>query len=472
MGRANTGFADAQFVLFLQCLSRDITVFVHIAGKIYIRNRQEGRGINQMNGIEVVGLLLLLLALSVPLSVSMGIAGITYIVIAGIPLSVIAHRMGNAVNSFPLLAVPVFIFAGGLMNTSGITTRIFDFAKLLIGPIRGGLAQVNVIASLIFSGISGAALADIGGLGQIEIKAMEEQGYKSELAAGITAASATIGPIFPPSIPLIIYGTVAEVSGVKLLIAGVVPGLLITFLLMLQIGYFARKYNFPTGSRAFKVKEVFHAFRNALPALLAPVILIGGLLSGFFSPTEVAAVTVFYGLILGKFIYKELTWQQLAEVGRQSIRQTANIMFIISSAAIFAFALTVEQVPVQMTDMLLGISKNPVVLLLIVNVLLLVVGMIMETIAAILVLTPLLVPALSQAGVDPIHLGIVMVLNLMIGLLTPPVGMSLYMVSIVSETPVEKVIRAILPYFLPLILSLIIVTLLPMISTWLPGLLY
>jgi tripartite ATP-independent transporter DctM subunit len=241
---------------------------------------------------------------------------------------------------------------------------------------------------------------------------------------------------------------------------------------MLQIGYFARKYNFPAESRSFEIKEVLLAFRSALPALLSPVILIGGLLSGFFSPTEVAAVTVVYGLILGKFVYRELTWRQLVEVGRQSIRQTANIMFIISSAAIFAFALTVEQVHVQMTGMLLSISKDPVVLLLIVNVLLLVVGMIMETIAAILVLTPLLVPALSQAGVDPIHLGIVMVLNLMIGLLTPPVGMSLYMVSIVSETPVEKVIRSILPYLLPLIISLIIVTLVPMISTWLPGLLF
>jgi len=425
-----------------------------------------------MNGIEIVGLLLLLLALSIPLSVSMGIAGITYIIIEGIPLSVVAQRMGNAVNSFPLLAVPVFIFAGCLMNTSGITTRIFDFAKLIIGPIRGGLAQVNVIASLIFSGISGAALADIGGLGQIEIKAMEEQGYKTEIAAAITAASATIGPIFPPSIPLIIYGSVAEVSGVKLLIAGVVPGLLITLLLMLQIGYFARRYNLPKEPRAFNIKEVLHAFRKALPALLSPVILVGGLLSGFFSPTEVAAVTAFYGLILGKLIYKELTWQQLIEVGRQSIRQTANIMFIISSAAIFAFALTVEQVHVQMTAMLLGISKNPIILLLVVNILLLAVGMIMETIAAILVLTPLLVPALSRAGVDPIHLGIVMVLNLMIGLLTPPVGMSLYMVSIVSETPVERIIRAILPYFLPLFLSLIIVTLVPMISTWLPGLIH
>ena len=426
-----------------------------------------------MNGIEVVGLLLLLLALSVPLSISMGIAGISYVVFAGIPISVVAQRMGNSVNSFPLLAVPVFIFAGCLLNTSGITTRIFEFAKLLMGSVRGGLAQVNVIASLIFSGISGAALADIGGLGQIEIKAMEEQGYKSEQAAAITAASATIGPIFPPSMPLIIYGSTAEVSGVKLLNAGVIPGLLNTMLLMMQIGYFSVKYNFPAGSAdGFDGTRLYRAFIRALPALLSPVILVGGLLSGLFSPTEVAAVTVFYGFILGKFIYRELSWTQLMDVGRQSVRQTANIMFIIASASIFAFALTVEQVHVQLTDLLLKISENPIVLLLIVNILLLAVGTIMETIAAILVLTPLLVPALCRVGVDPIHLGIVMVLNLMIGLLTPPVGMSLYMVSIVSETPVEKVIKALVPYFLPLVISLLAVTLIPTLSTWLPGLIY
>ena len=426
-----------------------------------------------MNGIEIIGLLLVLLALRVPLSISMGIAGISYIVFSGIPISVVAQRMGNAVNSFPLLAVPIFIFAGCLLNTSGITVRIFDFTKLMMGSIRGGLAQVNVVASLIFSGISGAALADIGGLGQIEIEAMKEQGYKPEEASAITAASATIGPIFPPSIPLIIYGSAAEVSTVKLLVAGIIPGILITMFLMAQIGYFSVKYNLPAGNAdGFDGTRVYRAFIRALPPLLAPVILIGGLLSGFFSPTEVASVTAFYGLILGLFVYRELSWAQLIDAGRQSVRQTANIMFIIASASVFAFALTVEQVHVQLTDLLLQISENPIILLLIVNVLLLAVGMIMETIAAILVLTPLLVPALSQAGVDPIHLGVVMVLNLMIGLLTPPVGMSLYMVSIVSDTPVEKVIKAIAPYFLPLVVSLLVITLLPALSTWLPGLMH
>lgn len=423
-----------------------------------------------MNGVEIVGLLLLLIVFSVPLSISMGISGLTYIIIQEIPLSVIAQRMGNAVNSFPLLAVPVFIFAGCLMNSAGITTRIFTFAKLLIGPVRGGLAQVNVLASLIFSGISGAALADIGGLGQIEIKAMEEQGYQPEVAASITAASATIGPIFPPSIPLIIYGAVAEVSAVKLLIAGIIPGILITAMLMMQIGYFSRKHNYPMGSSHFNLKKIMDAFLKALPALLSPIILVGGLLSGYFSPTEVAAVTVFYGLFLGVFVYRELTWSYLKDALQQSVRQTANIMFIISSAALFAFALTLEQVHVDISDSLLGISQNPVVLLLIVNLLLLIVGMIMETIAAILVLTPLLVPVLIGAGIDPIHLGIVMVLNLMIGLLTPPIGMSLYMVSIVAETPVEKVIKAVLPFIIPLLLSLLIVTLVPSLSTWMPKL--
>ncbi len=259
----------------------------------------------------------------------------------------------------------------------------------------------------------------------------------------------------------------------KLLIAGIIPGLLITLLLMMQIGYFSVKHNFPAeNAEAFYLKRLYRAFLRALPALLAPVILVGGMLSGYFSPTEVATVTVFYGLILGKFIYRELTWTQLIKVGRESIRQTANVMFIISSASIFAFALTVEQVHVQLATALLQISKNPIILLMIVNALLLVVGTIMETIAAILVLTPLLVPALSKVGVDPIHLGIVMVLNLMIGLLTPPVGMSLYMISIVSGSPLEKVIKAILPYFLPLFVSLLVVTLVPAISTWLPGLIY
>jgi tripartite ATP-independent transporter DctM subunit len=338
--------------------------------------------------------------------------------------------------------------------------------------VRGGLAYVNVLANLVMAGISGAALADIGALGNIQIKAMKEQGYKEEVAASITVAAATLGPIFPPSIPMIIYASVAEVSGIKLLIAGIVPALVITLCLCVQVWYFARKYNFPRETHIRPWREKLQTALVALPALATPVILVCGLLFGWFGPTELAAFTVFYSLLLGAVVYKELTWERLLVGARDTVRATATIMFIVSSAAIFAWALTVEQVPAQMSDLLLGFSKNPVVLLMLVNVILLIVGMFMESIAAIMVMTPLIVPPLYAAGVDPVHLGVVVVLNLMIGLLTPPVGMSLYMVSIISNVTFSRMARVIWPFLVPLLVSLLIVTLVPSISTWLPNLMF
>jgi tripartite ATP-independent transporter DctM subunit len=402
----------------------------------------------------------------------MGLSAVTYMVIAGIPLATIAHRMGNALNSFPLLAVVLFIFVGSLLNATGITYRLYEAAKLVVGRVRGGLAYVNVLANLVMAGISGAALADIGALGNIQIKAMKEQGYKEEVAASITAAAATLGPIFPPSIPMIIYASVAEVSGIKLLIAGIVPALVITLCLCVQVWYFARKYNFPCETHLRPWREKLQTALVALPALATPVILVCGLLFGWFGPTELAAFTVFYSLLLGAVVYKELTWERLLQGARETVRATATIMFIVSSAAIFAWALTVEQVPAQMSDLLLGFSKDPVVLLMLTNVILLIVGMFMESIAAIMVMTPLLVPPLYAAGVDPVHLGVVVVLNLMIGLLTPPVGMSLYMVSIISNVTFSRMARVIWPFLVPLLVSLLIVTLVPSISTWLPDLMF
>lgn len=414
---------------------------------------------------------LIFLALAIlgfPIAYSMGLASVFYLLTSNIPLSVLAHRLPNALNSFPLVAVPVFIFAGSLMNTSGITDRLFNTARLLVGRRKGGLAHVNILASLIFSGISGAALADIGGLGKIEIKAMTDQGYDPGEAAAITAASATIGPIFPPSIPLIIFATVAEVSGIKLLIAGVVPALLITILLMIVVTVIAHIKDYPSDTIRPDKKTAGKAIVNSLPALFAPLLLAGGLLSGWFSPTEVASVTVAYSLFLGIFIYREITLKNIIRMARETIRSTGQILIVVACASVFAWVLTVEQIPAQMADLLLGISRNPIVLLLLVNVLLLIIGMIMDTIAAILVITPIIYPAMMMVGVDPIHLGIVVVFNLMIGLLTPPVGMSLYMVSVVADQPVERVMKKILPYFIPLIIALLIVTLFPVISTSLP----
>ncbi len=422
-----------------------------------------------MNGLTITLLFLGFTVLGMPIAYGLGLSSVVYLLFTDIPLTVLAHRLPNALNSFPLVAVPVFIFAGSLMNTSGITDRLFNTARLMVGRKKGGLAHVNILASLIFSGISGAALADIGGLGKIEIKAMRDQGYDTADAAAITAASATIGPIFPPSIPLIIFATVAEVSGIKLLIAGVVPALIITALLMVVVTILSHVKNYPKDDLVTPRREALKQTLNALPALFAPVILAGGLLSGWFSPTEVASVTVAYSLILGIFIYRELTFRDFIEMALETIRSTAQILIVVACASVFAWILTVEQVPASLAKVLLGISDNPIVLLLLINVLLLFIGMIMDTIAAILVVTPIIYPALMAVGVDPIHMGIVVVFNLMIGLLTPPVGMSLYMVSVVSGQPIERIIRKMIPYFFPLLAALLIVTLFPAISTALPN---
>jgi tripartite ATP-independent transporter DctM subunit len=353
---------------------------------------------------------------------------------------------------------------------TGLTTQLFDFIRMVIGRIRGGLGYVTVLTHLVFSGVSGAALADIGALGRIQIDMMREQGYKDNFSAGICMAAATLGPIFPPSIPLVIFAMAAEISPVKVLIAGIFPSLIIALFLMGMVWWVGRRSGLPRDDISVSGKEFRSRLWFAMPALLAPVVLIGGILLGIFGETEAAAVTVVYALAAGLFFYRALTWRGFVEALRETVRSTAGVMLIVGAAALFAWVLTIDQVPTKAADLLLGLSKNPWVLLVIVNLLLLVIGMVLETIAAILILTPIIVPALVAAGVDPVHLGVVVVLNLMIGLLTPPVGMSLYMVSTVAGMPVERVIRAALPWIGCLLLSLAAVTFLPAASTWLPNL--
>ncbi|MDR6265887.1 MULTISPECIES: TRAP transporter large permease [Rhodobacterales] len=410
-----------------------------------------------------------LLILGAPVAAALGLSSALMIAVNGLPVSVLAQRSVNALDSSPLLAVPLFILAASLLNAMGVTTHLFDLVRMLLGRIRGAVAQVSILVSLVFSGISGAALADIGALGAVQIAQMKAQGYREDFAAGLTIAAATIGPIFPPSIPIIIYASVANVSAVKLLLAGVVPALLLTALLMVQVGMMARKYNFPRDTIKPTPKAVATKFVVSFPALLAPVILIGGLMSGYFGPTEVAGVTVAYALLIGLFVYRSLTLTKILTCLRETVEATANILLIVSAAALFAWVLTLDQVPMKASAILLGISDNPLVLLLLVNLLLLAVGMILESIAAILIIAPIIAPALALAGVDPLQLGVVFVLNLMIGLLTPPVGMSLYMVSIITKMPVAVVIRGVLPFFVPLLLALVVVSAVPAISTWLPN---
>lgn len=409
-----------------------------------------------------------LLVLGAPVAVCLGLSSAVVIVLQGLPVSVLAQRSLNALDSSPLLAVPLFIFAASLLNATGVTTHMFDLVRMMFGRIRGAVAQVSIFVSLIFSGVSGAALADIGALGKIQVDEMTRQGYRKDFAAGLTVAAATIGPIFPPSIPIIIYASVANVSAVKLLIAGIVPALLLTAFLMIQVAVIARLKSLPRDDIRPVAGDVARKFIISLPALFAPVLLIGGLLSGYFGPTEVAGVTVAYALLIGIFVYRSLSLRKIIGALRETTEATANILFVVATAALFAWVLTLDQVPMKVSGLLLGLSDNPLVPLLLINVLLLIVGMVLESIAAILIIAPIVAPALASAGVDPLQLGIVFVLNLMIGLLTPPVGMSLYMISIITRMPIGQVIAGVMPFFIPLLLSLLVVTLVPQLSTWLP----
>ena len=424
-----------------------------------------------MMSLTAVLLFLLLTIAGLPIAFAMGLSAGAVIWWFDMPLAVIAQRTVNALDSTPLLAVPMFIFAAAIFNAAGITAQLFDFVRMLVGRIRGGLGHVTVLTHLVFSGVSGAALADIGALGKIQIDMMREQGYDDEFATGICMAAATLGPIFPPSIPLVIFAMAAEVSPVKVLIAAIIPSLIIAAFLMGQVVWTARRRGLPRDTIAVSRAEFLRTFRLSLPALFAPVVLIGGMVAGWFGSTEAAAVTVAYSLLVGLLFYRRLTWTRLLEAARETVQSSASVMLIVGTAALFAWVLTIDQVPTKATALLLGLSKEPWVLLLLVNVLLLVLGMVMETLAAILIVAPIVTPALVAAGVDPVHLSVVVVLNLMIGLLTPPVGMSLYMVAHVARMPVERVISSAWPWIVTLTLSLLAVTYVPAASTWLPGLL-
>ncbi|SMF83581.1 TRAP transporter, DctM subunit [Tistlia consotensis] len=413
-----------------------------------------------------------MIVLGVPVALSLAGSSAIFILLSGrVPDVVVAHRMVNGVDSFPLLAVPFFILAGNLMNTAGITNRIFDFAKACMGWARGGLGHVNVGASVIFAGMSGAAVADAGGLGTIEIKAMRDAGYDADFSVGVTAASSTIGPIVPPSLPMVIYGVMASASIGQLFAAGFIPGLLMAVALMIMVAWFSHRRGYPRDA-SFQLGRLVTTFGQAFLSLMTPVIIVGGILFGIFTPTEAAIAASAYALVLGAAVYRTLTWQRLLRVSFDTIETTAVVLFIVAGASIFAWILTSNRVTEQFADILLSISDNPLVILLMINLLLLIVGCFMETIAAITILVPVLLPIIVKVGIDPVHFGVIMVLNLMIGLLTPPVGMVLYVLSRVAKVPFEQCVTATLPFLIPLVTVLLLITFFPVISLWLPTLIY
>jgi tripartite ATP-independent transporter DctM subunit len=412
-----------------------------------------------------------LLVIGSPVTVALGVGSLVFILMEGTPSVVVLHRMVSGIDSFPLIAVPFFILAGHLMNSAGITTRIFGFAKALVGWMHGGLGHVNIGASIIFAGMSGAAVADAGGLGTIEIKAMRDAGYDDDFSVGITAASSTIGPIIPPSLPLVIYGVMASASIGELFAAGFIPGLLMGVALMIMVALYARKRRYPRDAR-FSLNRLWVSFKEAFLPLQTPTIIIGGILSGIFTPTESAIAAVVYALILGLFVYRSLTWRHILRVSMDTIETSAAILMIVASATIFAWILIDQQVAVMLGDALLGFSQNKTVILIIIMMVVLMIGCFMETIAAITILVPVLLPIAEKVGIDPVHLGIIVILNLMLGLLTPPVGMVLYVLSKVSGVKFEQCVMATAPFIVPLLIVLAMITFFPEIAMWLPNVAY
>lgn len=458
---------------------------------------------------------LFLMSGGLPVAMAMAGASLVYILFTqSSPPFVVIHRMVSGIDSFPLLAVPFFILAGNLMNNAGITNRIYNYALALVGWMKGGLGHVNVVGSVVFAGMSGTAIADAAGLGTIEIKAMKDHGYSTEFAVGVTAASATLGPIIPPSLPFVIYGMMANVSVGALFLAGILPGIMMAVLMMLTVAYFAHKNGWgadvkfewsrlskalvetavvigwplllwlligklgfpPQVTVAAALVALFAAdkafnFQAVLP-IMTPVLLIGGMTTGIFTPTEGAIAACVWALILGFAWYRTLTFRSFVKVCLDTVETTATVLFIVAAASIFGWMLTATGVTTDIAKWVLDFTKEAWVFLLLANLLMLFVGCFLEPTAAITILVPILVPIATQLGVDPIHFGLVMVLNLMIGLLHPPMGMVLFVLARVAKLSVERTTMAILPWLFPLLGSLIVITYFPKLVLWLPKMFY
>ncbi len=415
---------------------------------------------------------IILLGLGVPIAWSIGMSSILTMLVSipAIPaFTTVAHRMATGLDSFSLLAIPFFILAGQIMNRGGIAKRLIGFAKTLVGSLPGGLAHVNIIAAMMFGAIAGSAVAAASAIGSFMTDEMEKEGYSKEFAAAVNITSSTTGMVIPPSNILIVYSLASGgVSIAALFIAGYIPGILTGLLLMTVAAFWAKKRGFKVGRRS-TLKEVWSTFWSAFPSLLLLVVVIGGIVAGIFTATEASAVAVLYCLIL-TYVYKEVSWKELPDIFLASVETTAIVMLLIGTSMSMSWIMAYENIPQNITDFLLSISDSKLVILLIINLTLLFVGVFMDMTPAVLIFTPIFLPVVTSLGMDPTHFGIVMVLNLTIGLCTPPVGSVLFVGVGVAGTTIQKVIRPLMPLFIAMLVALILVTYIPQLSLWLPSL--
>ncbi|MCA1060281.1 TRAP transporter large permease [Rossellomorea aquimaris] len=413
--------------------------------------------------------LAILFAIGVPIAIALGLSSALVAVFGGLaPLQLVPQQMFNAINSFPLMAIPFFILAGYLMQTGGISHRLVNFASSLVGHITGGLAMVVIITSMFFAAISGSGAATTAAIGSILIPAMIAKGYHVNFASANQAVSGALGVVIPPSIPLILYGISAKQSVGDMFMAGVIPGVIITASLLIS-AYFVSKRKGYIGVEKSSVKDTAKAFYQAILSLLMPIIVLGGIYGGIFTPTEAAVIAVAYSFIIGVFVYREIKLKDLPQIFKESSVTTAIVMIIISSAGLFSFVLNGLKIPDLVSQTFLGMTTNIYVFIILVNVFLLIVGMFMEAAAAILIFVPILLPIATALGMDPIHFGIIVVVNLAIGLITPPVGINLFVATQISKIRIEQISKAIIPFVIILFVDVLIISLIPFFSTWLPS---
>lgn len=418
----------------------------------------------------LIGIFLFSLFVGTPMAFVLAITALAAFFISGYPIIMIPQRIFSGLDSFTLMAVPFFILAGGLMNSGGITRRLICFSDYLVGRIKGGLAHTNIVVSMFFAGISGAAVADTAAIGKVLIPAMIEKGFDKDFSTAVTASSSTIGPIIPPSIIMVIYGITMNVSIGGLFLAGYIPGVLIGLSLMLVAYIYSIKRNYPRRETKITFNEFLNAFKQAILPLFAPLIIVGGILFGIFTPTEAASIAVLFSFIVSFFIYKELSWSDLPEILLDTVLVTGSVLIIFGAASSLAWFISVEQINKIISQFIINTVSSKYVFLLVINILLLFIGTLIDAGAAIIIFAPVLAPIAIQMGVHPLHFGFIVVLNLVIGLITPPLGICLFVACGVARLKVTDLVKAIWPFVLVEIAVLFLVTYFPIFTMFLPKL--